>query len=112
MALLAAQAVLGWASAPAAVLVGAALWGLHLGLTQGLLAVVVSLTAPGSLRGTAFGLFHVVSGIMLLVGSVLAGVLWTEVGPSATFAVGAVFAAVTLAALIALRPLLRLSASP
>jgi predicted MFS family arabinose efflux permease len=49
---------------------------------------------------------------MLLVGSVLAGVLWTEVGPSATFAVGAVFAAVTLAALIALRPLLRLSASP
>jgi MFS family permease len=111
LALLAAQAVLGWASAPAAVLVGAALWGLHLGLTQGLLAAVVSLTAPGSLRGTAFGLFHVVSGIMLLAGSVLAGVLWTEVGPSATFVVGAGFAAATLAALIALRPLLRLSAT-
>lgn len=103
VALLASQVVLGLAAGTAAVLAGAALWGLHLGLTQGLLAALVSLTAPGRLRGTAFGLFNVVSGIMLLIGSVLAGALWTVVGPAATFLAGAGFAAATLLGLLLLR---------
>ena len=57
-------------------LAGAALWGLHMGLTQGLLAALVAAAAPADLRGTAFGVFNLVCGIALLVASVLAGWLW------------------------------------
>ena len=103
LALACSQAVLMVAGDTTAVLVGAALWGAHLGFTQGLLAALVSLAAPGQLRGTAFGLFNVVSGVMLLIGSVLAGVLWEYVGPAATFAVGTAFALLTLVGLLATR---------
>ena len=112
LALVGSQLVLGFADGGPAVLVGALLWGAHLGLTQGLLAALISLTAPGHLRGTAFGLFNVVSGLMLLVGSVLAGVLWQEVGPAATFFVGAIFAAVTLVGVVLLRGRLAPAAGP
>ena len=83
--------------------VGAALWGLHMGLTQGLLSSLVADTAPAELRGTAFGMFNLVTGIATLAASVIAGALWDLVGPAGTFAAGAVFTAVALAAL----PLLR-----
>jgi MFS family permease len=102
-ALLMAQLALAAATGVPGVLAGAALWGAHLGMTQGLFAALVSLTAPGRLRGTAFGIFNVVSGLMLLVGSVLAGVLWEFIGPAATFAAGAGFAALTLVGLLATR---------
>lgn len=79
---------------------GAALWGLHMALSQGLLAALVADAAPESLRGTAFGVFNLVTGLALLAASVLAGVLWQAVGPDATFGAGAAFAAAaTLAAL-------------
>jgi MFS family permease len=104
-ALLLSQLALMAATGVPGVIVGAALWGVHLGLTQGLFAALVSLTAPGRLRGTAFGIFNVVSGLMLLVGSVLAGVLWELVGPAATFAAGAGFAGLTLMGLLASRRL-------
>ncbi len=102
-ALLLAQLALAAATGVPGVVLGAALWGVHLGMTQGLFAALVSLTAPGRLRGTAFGIFNVVSGVMLLVGSVLAGVLWESAGPPATFAAGAGFAALTLVGLLATR---------
>lgn len=84
------------------VLGGAALWGLHMGMTQGLLATLVADTAPLALRGTAFGLFHLVTGIALLAASVIAGALWDWIGPSATFVGGAAFAATGLIGFVTL----------
>ena len=75
---------------------GVALWGLHMGATQGLLAAMVARTAPAEWRGTAFGFFNFASGISMLAASVLAGLLWDEVGAPATFYCGALFSAVAL----------------
>ena len=75
------------------VLLGVALWGLHMGMTQGLLAVMVAQSAPASLKGTAFGLFNLVAGKAMLAASVVAGVLWEGVGAAATFYAGAAFSA-------------------
>ena len=80
------------------VLAGVLLWGVHMGMTQGLLAAMVAEAAPADLRGTAFGCFNLMAGIAMLVASVLAGVLWEGLGPSATFIAGAVFAGLSLLA--------------
>ena len=93
VALIASDLVLARAEGPAAVLAGAALWGLHMGLTQGLLAALVASAAPAYLRGTAFGVFNLVAGVALLVASVLAGFLWDAYGPAFTFYAGAAFTA-------------------
>jgi MFS family permease len=90
-ALIVADLVLANAGGAAMVYVGAALWGLHMGLTQGLLAALVAASAPADLRGTAFGVFNLVCGIALLVASALAGWLWDTFGPGVTFYVGAAF---------------------
>ena len=82
---------------------GAALWGLHLGLTQGLLTAMVADTAHEDLRGTAFGIFSMASGIAMLVASVIAGSLWDYFGAQYTFLVGAIFAALALVGLLPLR---------
>ncbi len=103
VALIAADVVLATASGWLALLAGVALWGLHMGMTQGLLAAMVADTAPEDLRGTAFGVFNLVAGLALLAASAVAGALWQWLGAPATFAAGAAFAALTLAAL----PLLR-----
>ena len=71
---------------------GISLWGLHLGVTQGLLATMVADTSPDDLRGTAFGVFNLISGVAMLAASVLAGLLWDGLGPAATFLAGAGFA--------------------
>jgi MFS family permease len=78
---------------------GVTLWGLHLGVTQGLLATMVADTAPEDLRGTAYGFFNLVSGLAMLVASVLAGALWDGLGASATFLAGAAFSVLALIAL-------------
>ena len=78
---------------------GIALWGLHMAMTQGLLATMVANTAPPEMRGTAFGLFNLMSGLALLVASGLAGLLWDRWGAPATFLAGAAFSALALAAL-------------
>jgi MFS family permease len=80
---------------------GAAIWGLHMGATQGLLSALVSAAAPADLRGTAFGLFNLASGVALLAASVIAGGLWTVVGPAMTFYAGAAFSTVALLGLLA-----------
>jgi MFS family permease len=85
------------------VALGVLLWGLHMGLTQGLLAALVADTAPAELRGTAFGLFNLMSGVALLAASVVAGALWDAGGPRATFAAGAAVTALALAGLLAIR---------
>ena len=75
---------------------GIALWGAHMALTQGLLAKLVADHAPAHLRGSAFGVFNLATGVALLFASVIAGLLWDRAGPDATFLMGAVFAVVAL----------------
>ena len=94
--LIAADLVLAASSHWSVLLAGVALWGIHLGITQGLLATMVADTAPADLRGTAFGFFNLVSGVAMLVASVLAGVLWDTLGGASTFYAGAGFCAATL----------------
>ena len=82
------------------VFLGAAFWGVHMGATQGLLAALVADAAPVDLRGTAFGVFNLASGVALLASSVIAGSLWTAVGPAMTFYAGALFSSAALAGLL------------
>ena len=98
--LVAADLVLAWGNGPWAVALGAVLWGLHMGATQGILSALVADVAPDDLRGTAFGCFSLASGIALLIASVMAGALWTWVDPSATFFAGAMCAALALPGLL------------
>lgn len=100
-ALLLADIVLALAGSIAVVLFGTALWGLHMGLTQGLLAALIADVTPADLRGTAFGIFSFASGLMLLAASVIAGALWDTIGPAATFLAGAGFTALSLAGIAA-----------
>jgi MFS family permease len=102
--LIAADATLALANAPWMVFPGVALWGLHMALTQGLLSKLVADTAPAGLRGTAFGIFHLVSGGALLLASAIAGAAWTVLGPPATFLLGAGFAGLAAAGLVFYRP--------
>ena len=100
VALIVADVVLASARGTAAVLLGAAVWGLHMGLTQGLLAALVAKAAPAELRGSAFGVFNLACGVALLIASGLAGWLWDRYGAPATFVAGAVFAFVALIGLL------------
>jgi MFS family permease len=91
-----ADGLLAYGTTPAVVLLGAALWGIHLGLTEGLLSRQVANAVPPERVGTAFGLFHLVTGLVLLPASALAGVLWQAFGPRASFQAGAVFACLSI----------------
>src|SRR5262249_42245491 len=86
-----ADIVLAFSATIPLMMFGVAFWGLHMGFTQGVLATLVADTAPVELRGTAFGMFNLVTGAALLIASVLAGWLWDVFGPTATFLAGAVF---------------------
>ncbi len=99
-ALIVAELVLANATGYILVMAGVSIWGVHLGLTQGLLATLVADSAPDHLRGTAFGLFNLVNGLALLAASLVAGVLWQMLGPAMTFYAGAVFAVAALLLLL------------
>lgn len=101
--LVAADLVLALDTGLPGVAAGVVLWGLHMGFTQGLLASLVAETAPPELRGTGFGVFNMAGGLALLLASVIAGLLWDEVGPAATFVAGAAIALAALAGLLAIR---------
>ncbi len=107
--LVAADLVLAFASGLIGVGIGVVFWGLHMGFTQGLLATLVAETAPAELRGTAFGLFNLMTGVALLLASIIAGVLWDVTGPQGTFLAGAAFSVLTLAGLVVVRGRLRAS---
>ncbi|MBK9573325.1 MAG: MFS transporter [Rhodoferax sp.] len=94
--LIAADIVLASFPSSTGVLLGVALWGIHMGLTQGLLATMVADTAPADLRGTAYGFFNLMSGVAMLVASALAGLLWDGWGAAATFHAGAGFCVLAL----------------
>ncbi|WP_029587252.1 MFS transporter [Bradyrhizobium sp. URHD0069] len=87
----------------AGVALGVALWGLHMGFTQGLFATLVADASPPELRGTAFGFFNLLTGVAMLAASVIAGALWDLSGPTGTFFAGLVFALVALLGLLAMR---------
>ncbi len=96
VALIGADVALALASDVWLVMTGVAAWGLHMGLTQGLFAAMVTDTTPSRIRGTAFGVFNLVSGGAMLVASVLAGWLWHHYGAPATFYASAGFTALAL----------------
>ena len=100
VSLIIAELVLANASGYVLAMVGAAIWGVHLGLTQGLLSALVADSAPDHLRGTAFGIFNLVNGIALLFASLIAGVLWQMLGASTAFYAGAAFAGTALLLLL------------
>jgi MFS family permease len=104
VALIAADALLALSAKGPLLWAGIALWGLHMAMTQGLLAAMVAGSVPADLRGTGFGVFNVASGIALLAASMLAGWLWDTQGASVTFWCGAGLTAVALAGLLARRP--------
>ncbi len=99
--LLVAQLVLGFGTGQASVFLAVALWGLHMGLTQGLLTAMVAETVPADLRGTAFGVFGLATGLALLLGNGVAGAVWAGFGSGAAFGLGAVLTA--MAMMVALR---------
>jgi MFS family permease len=98
-----ADLALAFATGILALGLGVVLWGLHMGFTQGLFATLVAESAPAELRGTAFGMFNLVSGIALLLASVVAGALWDTAGAKATFLAGACFTALTMVGLMSVR---------
>lgn len=94
--LIVADVILGASASVIPTFAGAAIWGLHMGFTQGILAAMVADTAPGDLRGTAFGLFNLICGVCLLLASAFAGWLWEYHGASTTFFAGAIITIVPL----------------
>jgi MFS family permease len=99
-ALIAADLLLAFAPGLAGAFAGIALWGLHMALTQGVLARMIADSAPPELRGSAFGVFSLLTGLAMFAASVIGGVLWDALGPQATFAAAAVFAAGSAIALV------------
>jgi MFS family permease len=85
------------------VAVGVALWGLHMGFTQGLFATLVADASPPELRGTAFGFFNLLTGFATLAASITAGALWDGYGPAGTFLASLVFALMALLGLLTMR---------
>ncbi len=102
--LVASDLVLAFAGSPGATLFGAALWGLHMGLTQGILSKLVADAAPARLRGTAFGIFSLIAGIATLLASVIAGATWDAAGPRVTFIVSGTLSVAAALAFVLSRP--------
>jgi len=102
--LIAADLVLASGNHWTTMLAGVALWGIHMGMTQGLLATMVADTAPADLRGTAYGVFNLMSGLAMLLASGIAGWLWDQYGAATTFLGGAAFAGVALLGLVIRSP--------
>nr|WP_298727258.1 MFS transporter [uncultured Steroidobacter sp.] len=102
-----ANLLLAGAHDAAVVLLGVALWGLHMGLTEGVFTAMIADAAPAELRGTAFGVFNLMRGLLLLMASVIAGIMWQASGPAATFITAAVLAAFSMLLLMASRSMLR-----
>ena len=105
-ALIAADLLLATSNHWSVVLAGVMVWGIHMGMTQGLLAAMIADTAPHDLRGTAYGFFNLCSGLAMLIASVAAGFLWDRYGPATTFLTGGAFCLVALIGLMAHRRVL------
>jgi MFS family permease len=96
--LIAADLALATAQTLPMLFVGIVLWGLHMGFSQGILSTLIADSAPQNLKGTAFGVFNLATGLTVILGNVAAGLLWEIYGSSSTFLAGAVMALASLAA--------------
>ena len=105
--LIAADLALALLPSIGGVALGVVLWGLHMGLTQGLFATLVADASPPELRGTAYGFFNLLTGVAMLAASVIAGALWDATGPKGTFVAGACLAFLALAGLLGVRGQIR-----
>ena len=105
--LIAADLALALLPSIGGVALGVVLWGLHMGLTQGMFATLVADASPPELRGTAYGFFNLLTGVAMLAASVIAGALWDATGPKATFVAGACLAFLALAGLLGVRGQIR-----
>ncbi len=103
-ALVAAHLILAFTVSLPLVFAGVLLWGLHMGLSQGLLSAAIADTVPAHLRGTGFGIFNLLAGLSVLAANTIAGALWATVGPVATFALGAAAALLALVLIVKLAP--------
>ena len=101
--LVAADFALALLPSIAGVALGVALWGLHMGFTQGLFATLVADASPPELRGTAYGYYNLLTGVTMLAASIIAGLLWDAYGPTATFLAGAAFTLLALTGLMTMR---------
>jgi MFS family permease len=101
--LILADLFLAWANFPLIVLLGVALWGLHMGLTQGIFAAMIADVTPPQLKGTAFSLFNLASGLFMLLASAIAGGVWERHGAAMTFYAGAAFSVAAFVMLISFR---------
>jgi MFS family permease len=100
LVLLLADVVLALGANEIIIMLGIGLWGLHLGITQGLMSALIAHTAPADLRGTAFGFFNLISGVAMLISSGLAGLFWDKLGAASTFWTGAGFCVLSLLSLL------------
>lgn len=107
LVLVAAYGVLALSSGIPAFVLGIVLWGLHMGLSQGLLATLIADTAPAGMKGTAFGFFNLMTGLVVLIGNIAAGMIWDAYGSTATFLAGAALSALALCVFMALRMRMR-----
>jgi MFS family permease len=112
VALIAADLLLGFGQSLVVLFIGIGLWGLHMGLTQGVLSALVAAMAPEHLRGTAFGVFGLITGLAALGASVLAGTLCDVIGPAATFAAGAGFTVLALVGFLVVGSRRKIAAEP
>jgi MFS family permease len=110
--LIAADIVLAFAQTPASLVAGIVLWGLHMGFSQGILATLIADRAPAAARGTAFGALNLATGVAVLAGNLVAGVLWESYGAAATFLNGAAFAALALFGFMLIGRLTRRASAP
>ena len=101
--LILAHIVLARTETVVALLVGVALWGLHMGFSQGTLSALVADATPRNLKGTAFGVFNLVCGVAMIPSNWLAGWLWQAHGAQTAFYVGAALATATLVLLVLTR---------
>lgn len=99
-----AHAAFAYATSPAFVWLGAAIWGLHLALTQGVFSALVADHAPAHLRGTAFGVFNLASGLAIFIGSFGMGIAWDALGPVLAFGIAGAVTAAALALYLIKRP--------
>ena len=112
LVLVASDLTLSYASSVPEIFAGVLLWGLHLGLTQGVLSAMVADSVPARLRGTGFGVFNLTSGVIMFCASFLAGWLWDQYGPEAPFMAGLVFSLLALGVAWAYRSLFFRNHSP
>ena len=78
-------------------------YGVYFGLVEPVERAWIADLAPAHLRGTAIGYYHGVVGLAAFPASVLFGLIWQQLGPSAAFGTGAVLAIAASALLLGVR---------